>query len=154
MSKSCRKGGTKIMTTQNYNELIKDRVYFGGANDVKDMMDNEKADVIFDLRAESHENLSGYERVHSPIVDDAEHQDESIKKSIEHVVNAYNEGKKVYFHCGGGSTRAGTVAVGTLLSLGKAKTIDEAEEMAKAARPKINVKPQMKEALQRIFPDA
>ncbi|MBT2730921.1 dual specificity protein phosphatase family protein [Bacillus sp. ISL-75] len=142
------------MTTKNYNELIKNRIYFGGADDVKDMMENEKADVIFDLRAESHENKSGYERIHSPIVDDAEHQDESIKKSIDHVVNAYNEGKKVYFHCGGGSTRAGTVAVGTLLSLGKAKTIDEAEEMAKAARPKVNVKPQMKEALQRIYPNA
>ncbi|WHY03255.1 arsenical pump-driving ATPase [Neobacillus sp. DY30] len=49
---------------------------------------------------------------------------------------------------------SGTVAVGTLLSLGKAKTLGEAEEMAKAARPKVNVKPQMKEALQRIFPNA
>jgi protein-tyrosine phosphatase len=139
---------------KNYNELIKNRIYFGGADDVKDMMENEKADVIFDLRAESYENKSGYDRIHTPIVDDAEHQDESIEKSIQHVVNAYNEGKKVYFHCGDGSTRAGTVAVGTLLSIGKAKTIEEAEEMAKVARPKINVKPQMKEALQRIFPNA
>jgi thioredoxin reductase (NADPH) len=142
------------MTTKNYNELIKDRIYFGGADDVKDMMENEKADVIFDLRAESHENRSGYDRIHSPIVDDAEHQEESIKNSIDHVVKAYNEGKKVYFHCGGGSTRAGTVAVGTLMSLGKAKTIEEAEEIAKTARPKVNVKPQMKEALKRIFPNA
>lgn len=142
------------MTTKNYNELIKDRIYFGGADDVKDMMENEKADVIFDLRAESHENMSGYDRIHSPIVDDAEHQDESIKKSIENVVKAYNEGQKIYFHCGGGSGRTGTVAVGTLLSLGKAKTIGEAEEMAKSARPKINVKPEMKEVLQRIFPNA
>jgi protein-tyrosine phosphatase len=60
---------------------------------------------------------------------------------------------KFAFHCGGGSGRTGTVAVGTLLSLGKAKTIGEAEEMAKAARPKINVKPQMKEALHRLFPN-
>lgn len=142
------------MSTKNYHELIKERIYFGGADDVRDMMANEKADVIFDLRAESHENLSGYDRIHSPIVDDAEHQDDSIKKSIEQVVNAYNEGKKVYFHCGGGSTRAGTVAVGTLLSLGKANTIDEAETMAKSIRPKVNVKPQMKEALQRLFPNS
>ncbi|MBE4909897.1 dual specificity protein phosphatase family protein [Bacillus luteolus] len=140
------------MTTKNYHELIKDRIYFGGADDVKDMMANEKADVIFDLRAESHENQSGYDRVHSPIVDDAANQDESIKKSIEHVVNAYNEGKKVYFHCGGGSGRAGTVAVGTLMTLGKAHTIDEAEEMAKSIRPKVNVKPEMKQALLRLFP--
>jgi hypothetical protein len=44
------------MAAKNYNELIKDRIYFGGADDVKDMMENEKANVIFDLRAESHEN--------------------------------------------------------------------------------------------------
>jgi protein-tyrosine phosphatase len=141
------------VTTKNYNELIKDRIYFGGADDVKDMMENEKADIIFDLRAESHENMSGFDRIHIPVVDDAERQDESIKQSIEHVVKAYNEGKKIYFHCGGGSTRAGTVATGTLLALGKAKSLDEAENMAKAARPKINVKPQMRDALQRIFPN-
>lgn len=142
------------MATKNYNELIKDRIYFGGADDVRDMMENEKADIIFDLRAESHENKSGFDRIHSPIVDDAEHQDESIKKSIKHVVNAYNQGKKVYFHCGGGSHRAGTVAVGTLLSLGKAKTIEEAEEMAKSIRPKVHVKPEMKAALKRIYPNS
>jgi protein-tyrosine phosphatase len=142
------------MTTKNYNELIKDRIYIGGADDVSNVMAIEKADIIFDLRAEAPENKSDFNRFHSPIVDDGEHQDESIKKAIEHVVNAYNEGKKVYFHCGGGSGRTGTVAVGTLLSLDKAKTIEEAEEMAKAARPKINVKPQMKEALQRIFPNS
>jgi protein-tyrosine phosphatase len=143
-----------MMAGKNYNELIKDRIYIGGADDVNDLMENEKADIIFDLRAEAPENKSDFNRIHSPIVDDGEHQDESIKKSVEQVVHAYNQGKKVYFHCGGGSGRTGTVAVGTLLSLGKAKTIDEAEEMAKAARPKVNVKPQMKEALQRIFPNA
>ncbi len=46
------KGG-EIMTTKNYHELIKDRIYIGGADDVKDMMENEKVDIIFDLRAES-----------------------------------------------------------------------------------------------------
>jgi protein-tyrosine phosphatase len=143
-----------MMAAKNYNELIKDRIYIGGADDVNEVMENEKADIIFDLRDEAPENKSDFNRFHSPIVDDGDHQDESIKKSIEHVVNAYNEGKKVYFHCGGGSGRTGTVAVGTLLSLGKAKTIEEAEEMAKVARPKINVKSQMKEALQRIYPNA
>ncbi len=38
-----------------------------------------------------------YNRIHSPIVDDAENQDESIKNAINHVVKAYNEGKKVTF---------------------------------------------------------
>lgn len=120
---------------------------------MKDILENERVDVIFDLRAESPNVDSEYNRVHSPIVDDAENQEESIKKSIDHVVNAYNEDKNVYFHCQGGSNRTGTVAIGTLLALGKASTIDEAEEIAKKARPKINVKPEMKEALKRIYPN-
>ncbi|MFZ0444116.1 MAG: dual specificity protein phosphatase family protein [Bacillus sp. (in: firmicutes)] len=142
------------MTSKNYQELVKDRIYIGGADDVEEMMKNEKVDIIFDLRAEAPTEESKYNRVHSPIVDDADLQDESIKKSIDHVMNAYNEGKNVYFHCQGGSNRTGTVAIGTLLALEKASTIEQAEEMAKNARPKISVKPEMKEALKRIYPNA
>jgi protein-tyrosine phosphatase len=142
------------MTTKNYHELLKNRIYIGGAEDVDDLMENEKVDIVYDLRAEAPKEETTYNRVHSPIVDDADHQDESVKNSIDQVVNAYNEGKSVYFHCQGGSNRTGTVAIGTLLSLGKAKTIEEAEQMAKEARPKINVKLEMKETLKRIFPNA
>ena len=142
------------MTTKNYQELVKDRIYIGGADDVEDMMENEKVDVIFDLRAEAPTEESKYNRIHSPIVDDADSQDESVRKSIDQVVNAYNEGENIYFHCQGGSNRTGTVAIGTLLALGKASTIEEAEEMAKLARPKISVKPEMKETLKRIYPNA
>lgn len=138
------------MTQKNYHELIKDRVYIGGADDAKDVLQNEKVDVVFDLREEvSDDSISN--RVHSPIIDNVEQQDESIRKSIEAVVNSYNEGKKVYFHCGGGSNRTGTVAIGTLLELGKASSIEEAEQMAKAVRPKINVKDEMKDALRRLY---
>lgn len=140
--------------TKNYHELLKERIYIGGADDVEELLENEKIDVVYDLRAEAPEAESKYNRVHSPIVDDAEDQDESIKKSIDHVIKAYNEGKNLYFHCQGGSNRTGTVAVGTLLTLGKASTIEEAEQIAKTARPKINVKPEMKEALKRLFPNA
>ncbi|MCT8137011.1 dual specificity protein phosphatase family protein [Anaerobacillus sp. CMMVII] len=139
------------MTTKNYHELFKNRIYIGGADDVNDLLDNEKVDLVFDLRAEAPTEEVNYNRVHSPIVDDAADQDESVKKSIEQVVKAYNEGKNIYFHCQGGSNRTGTVAIGTLLRLGKANSIDEAEKIAKEARPKINVKPEMKETLSRIF---
>ena len=140
--------------TKNYQELIKDRIYIGGADDVVDVLQNEKVDTVFDLRAESPNVSFNDQRIHSPIIDDAEQQDTSIKKSIEHVVNAYNKGENVYFHCQGGSNRTGTVAIGTLLALGKAKTIEEAEEIAKTVRPKISVKSEMKEALKRIYPSA
>lgn len=88
------------------------------------------------------------------IVDDADQQDESVNKAINLVVNSYNDGQKVFVHCGGGSNRTGTVAIGTLLALGKANTIAEAEEKAKAIRPKINVKSTMRDSLKRLFPDA
>ncbi|OIJ17247.1 protein tyrosine phosphatase [Anaerobacillus alkalidiazotrophicus] len=141
------------MRTKNYHELLSNRIYIGGANDVEDVLKNEKIDVVYDLRAEAPTEETNYHRVHSPIVDDAGHQDEFIKKSIDHVVKSYHEGKNIYFHCQGGSNRTGTVAVGTLLTLGKASSIEEAEELAKAARPKINVKSENKEALKRVFPN-
>lgn len=142
------------MPEKNYNELIKGRIYIGGADDVQDVMENEKADVIYDLRAEAPKDSSEFNCVHTPIVDDQEKQDASIKNAIDHVINAYHEGKKVYMHCGGGSNRTGTVAIGTLLSLGEAKSIDEAEGKAQSIRPKIKLKPEMKEALTRLFPNA
>ncbi|OIJ21481.1 protein tyrosine phosphatase [Anaerobacillus alkalidiazotrophicus] len=142
------------MTAKNYHELFKNRIYIGGADDVNELLSNEEVDLVFDLRAEAPAEETNYNRVHSPIVDDAANQDESVKKSIEQVVKAYNEGKNIYFHCQGGSNRTGTVAIGTLLSLGKADTIEKAEEIAQTARPKINVKPEMKETLKRLFPNS
>ncbi|MFC5591563.1 dual specificity protein phosphatase family protein [Sporosarcina soli] len=142
------------MTTKNYQELIEHGIFIGGADDALEVMKNEKVDVIVDLRAESTNIPSDSNRIHCPIVDDADQQDESVNKAINLVVNSYNDGQKVFVHCGGGSNRTGTVAIGTLLALGKANTIAEAEEKATAIRPKINVKSAMKDSLRRIFPDA
>lgn len=144
----------KVMSAKKYQELIENRIFIGGAADAKEMMEDEKADVIFDLRAEALEHDVPEIRVHVPIVDDAKQQDESVQRAINEVVKAYKEGKKVYFHCAGGSNRTGTVAIGTLLALGEAKSLEEAEEKAKAVRTKINVKSEMKESLQRLFPEA
>ena len=137
---------------KEYQELVEDRIFIGGAADVKAAAEAEKIDVVVDLRAEAAEGDYDYVRVHSPIIDDSDdQQDESIKKAIDQVVDAYNDGKKIYFHCAGGSNRAGTVAIGTLLALGKADTVEEAEAQATAIRPVIMVKPQLKESLERIF---
>ncbi|WP_312880217.1 protein-tyrosine phosphatase family protein [Paenibacillus phytorum] len=72
-------------------------------------------------------------------------------KPLNHVVEAYKSGKKVGFHCGGGSGRTGAVAVGTLITLGKSQSIDEAEALAKSIRPKVNVKPPQREALEKLY---
>lgn len=141
--------------SEAYQQLVKDRIFIGGAADAKTAVANEGIDVVFDLRAEAGDSDESYTRVHAPIVDDStEQQDESIQEAIDGVVTAYEEGKKVFFHCAGGSNRAGTVAIGTLLALGEAKTVEEAEQMAKNIRPIISVKPELKESLQRLFPNA
>ncbi|MDN3449402.1 dual specificity protein phosphatase family protein [Planococcus sp. APC 3906] len=138
-----------------YQELVKDKIYVGGAADAQAAADNEKVDVVIDLRAEATQEDTDYNRIVCPIIEDSEeHQDESIKKAIDQVKKAYDSGQKVFFHCGGGSNRAGTVAVGTLLALGKADTIEQAEKDATAIRSKINVRPEFKESLKRIFPEA
>jgi protein-tyrosine phosphatase len=142
------------MSEKNYQALIKGRIFIGGADHVDEVMGNENVDVIYDLRAEAQAQESKYNRIHTPIVDDEKYQEESVIKAIDEVIKSYKEGKKIYFHCGGGSNRTGTVAIGTLLALGEAETIDQAEEMATAVRPKIKVKPEMKEALKKIYPNA
>jgi hypothetical protein len=83
--------------TKNYHELIKDRIYIGGAADAEEAAKNEQIDFVFDLRDESPNSDTEYTRIHSPIVDDAGDQDDTIKESIHQVVSAYREGKKVFF---------------------------------------------------------
>lgn len=78
------------MAEKNYNELIKNRIYIGGAEDIPEVLKNEKIDIVFDLRAEAPKESTNYNRVHSPIVDDREQQDNVIKNTIDEVVDAYN----------------------------------------------------------------
>ncbi|MBT2684081.1 dual specificity protein phosphatase family protein [Bacillus sp. ISL-37] len=137
-----------------YQELIPKRIYIGGADAIPELLKKEKIDVVYDLRAENAEGDYDYNRKHQPIVDNAENQDESVKQAIDEVINAYESGKNVYFHCSGGKNRTGTVAIGTLLKLGEANSIEEAEAKAKGIRSVINVNPEMKAALGRLFPGA
>lgn len=139
--------------SKNYQALVPNRIFIGGADDIPELLKNEKIDMIYDLRAENKEGEYNYNRTHMPIVDNAEQQDESVNQAIDEVVNAYQSGKNVYFHCSGGKNRTGTVAIGTLLKLGEANSIEEAESKAKGIRDVINVNPEMKASLERLFPE-
>lgn len=140
---------------KNYQALHEDKIFFGGAADVEDMVKNEGVEVVVDLRGEATECAypdANVEWIQVPLGDNAEGpQDVLFQQAINHVVEAYRAGKKVGFHCGGGSGRTGAVAVGTLIALGKSQSIDEAEALAKSIRPKVNVKPPQREALEKIF---
>ncbi len=139
------------MTNKDYEELVANHIFIGGVDAIDNLLTKEEIDVIFDLRAEVKGPLSSAISIHQPIVDDAEHQDQSIQVAVSEVVNAYKAGKNVYFHCNTGRGRAGTVATAILLELGLANSVEEAEQQATAIRPTINIKPQFKEALKRLY---
>jgi protein-tyrosine phosphatase len=140
-----------------YHALVEDRIFFGGARDVEAMIKNEQVEVIIDLRAET--TKSAYpsrhvEWIQIPLGDDSPVVTERLFKSaIDQVVEAYRAGKKVGFHCGAGSGRAGTVAVGTLIALGLAETVSEAEAKAKSIRPIVNMGNAQREALLKLYPN-
>ena len=139
------------MKEKIYEELISGRIFIGGIDAIDDLLSNEKIDVIYDLRAEVKGPLSSDISIHQPIVDDAAGQDKSIKAATKKVIDAYNTGKNVYFHCNTGRGRAGTIAAATLLELGLAYSVDEAEQKAKDIRSQINIRKQFKDALKRIY---
>ncbi|MDF2964298.1 MAG: protein tyrosine phosphatase [Paenibacillus sp.] len=139
----------------NYQNLVEDKIFFGGAADVEDMIKNEGVEIIVDLRGEAVECAYPADHVQwiqVPLGDNAEGpQDQLFQQAINHVVDAYKSGKKVGFHCGGGSGRTGAVAAGTLITLGICETLNEAEAKAKSIRSKVNIKPAQRESLEKIF---
>jgi protein-tyrosine phosphatase len=140
---------------KKYHELIDGKIFMGGASDVESMVKDENIDVVVDLREEATECAYPEAKVKwikVPLGDNAEvSQEELFKRAIDHVVDAYKEGKKVAFHCGGGKGRTGAVAIGTLLTLGACKTIEEAEEAAKSIRPVISIKKPQRESLEKLY---
>jgi len=142
---------------KTYQALISDQIYFGGAKDVPAMVENDKIQVVVDLREESQACESSDPSVtwvKIPLGDNStEPEDKLFAQAIKAVVSAYHQNKKVAFHCGGGKGRTGTVAVGVLLELGICKTIDEAEALAKSIRPEINVKPDQRVSLVKLYSD-
>lgn len=139
-----------MRSVKNYQELVNNQIFFGGAADVEEAIANEQIDIVIDLRVAEPEKV-GYTRVHAPIADKEVDIVPSIQNAVNEVMKAYHDGKKVFFHCGSGSGRAGTIATATLLELGQAKTVEEAEQKAKAIRSKVNVREPLKKALKEIY---
>lgn len=129
----------------------------GGAADVESMVKNEGIDVVVDLRGEATEcaySEADVEWIQIPLSDhSSQSQEESFRKAIEAVTEAYHQNKKVAFHCGGGKGRTGTVAAGTLLALGLSDTVDEAEIKAKSIRNVIDIRSSQKESLLKLYPN-
>lgn len=140
---------------KQYHALIEDRIYFGGANDVQQMADEENIDVVVDLREEATGCAASQPHLIWTQIPLGDHalvtESDLFKDAINAVVSAYREGKKVAFHCGGGRGRTGTVAAGVLLELGLCSTVEEAEAKAKLIRPVLSIKPEQRVALEQIY---
>lgn len=136
---------------RKYDELVQGRIYFGGAADTDAAVAQQKIDVVVDVRVNGRNEAGAYQYIHSPIADENDEIPQSIKAGVEQVVDAYKEGKNIYIHCGSGSGRAGVMSVATLLELGIAENLTDAEAKVKEARPIVNVRPKMKEALEKLY---
>ncbi|MEN9989307.1 MAG: hypothetical protein RL508_286 [Actinomycetota bacterium] len=138
----------------HYHQLIPN-VFMGAAADVQDAVANEKVDTVVDLRHESEACEATGENINwikVPLGDNAPGAETALyKQAIDEVVAAKNAGHKVMFHCGMGRGRTGTVATGVLLELGLAKTVDEAEAMAKQIRPQLTLQSVQREALEQLY---
>lgn len=134
-----------------YDELIAGRIYFGGADDAASAVREKGIDKVIDLRVNGRKETVDYSYIHKPIADESEEIPQSIQDGVKEVINAYQAGEKVYFHCGGGNGRASVMAVATLMELEVAGSLEEAENMLKEARPSANIRPNMREALEQLY---
>lgn len=140
---------------KNYDVLVKDRLFFGGAKDADVAFEQEAVDIVIDVRVNSLSNeeqeVASYAYKHMPISDEDIEVAPSIQKVAKEIVAAYENGQKVYFHCGSGGGRAGVAATAVLMELGKANSLEEAEEAVKNARPQVTIRPKMADALQKLY---
>ncbi|MDQ0920279.1 dual specificity protein phosphatase family protein [Paenibacillus sp. V4I5] len=141
---------------KDYQSLHEERIFIGGAKDVKQMIEDEQVEVVIDLRAEAQEAVSSPESVeliHIPLVDQQEGQEGQIGKAADEVIRHYRDGKKVALHCAAGRSRTGSVAIAVLLQLGIEPTVQQAEEALKQIRTEANVHPELLKSVARLFPD-
>ena len=143
--------------TKPYHELIAGRIYYGAAKDIQQMVDEEGVCVVVDLRAESTgcaAHRAAVQWIRIPLSDEAVQPEPALcQQAIDAVVQAYQQGSKVAFHCGGGRGRTGMVATGVLMALGVCQTLPEAAALAKSIRPVLNIKSNQYLALSQLYPE-
>lgn len=140
---------------KKYHALVEDKIFMGGASDVESMIKNEGIDIVVDLRGEAEGPAFTNPAVHWLQIalgdNGTDNQVELFRQAIDEVVKAYQNGKKVAFHCSGGRGRTGAVAAGTHLKLGLSQSLQEAEEKVKEIRSEINIKPGQRQVLNKLF---
>ncbi|MGE7843706.1 protein-tyrosine phosphatase family protein [Lysinibacillus sp. NPDC093712] len=143
------------MMEKNYDVLVKDRLFFGGAQDAEAAYANEKIDVVIDVRVNGltaqEQEVAHYNYNHIPIADEEAEVAQSIDKVAKKIVSAYESGQKIYFHCGSGGGRAGVAATAVLMELGLANSLESAQLAVKKARSQVTIRPNMATALKKLY---
>ncbi|WP_107941750.1 protein-tyrosine phosphatase family protein [Metasolibacillus fluoroglycofenilyticus] len=134
-----------------YDELVKGRIYLGGAADAQEVVDNENIDIVYDVRVNSVQDaeVPACPIVHAAIVE--QHLADSIEAGATSIKEAYESGKNIFIHCGSGNGRASVMATAALLELGLANDLESAEQMVKEVRQSANIRPNMREALEKLY---
>lgn len=140
---------------KNYDILIKDKIFFGGAKDAEAAFEQESVDIIIDVRvnglSSQEQEAVSYPYKHLPIADEDTVVASSVEKVAKEIAVAYKEGQKIYIHCGSGGGRAGVAATAALIELGMAQSLEEAEATVRKARPQVTIRPKMEKALQKLY---
>lgn len=132
-----------------YSELVKGRIFIGGAAEAAQAVEVGDANIVFDVRVKGHDEQPAYAYVQASILDEA--RAETIQQGAQQIKAAYDAGKNIYIHCGSGNGRASVMGAAVLQELGVASSLQQAIEQVKEAHPTVNIRPDMQQALQTVY---
>jgi len=138
----------------SYKELVQGKVWIGSLGDTISLIEKEGCHVIVDLRSEKV--LTGKEHplhyVRIPLEQDGEHQQTIIQETVDWICELTEGGYRIGIHCSEERSRTGCIAIGTLIRLGGASTVQEAQATLQALWPDVRLRPQLLAALHDLYP--
>ncbi|MBL8685457.1 MAG: dual specificity protein phosphatase family protein [Myxococcales bacterium] len=88
-----------------------------------------------------------FERLEVPTMDRCPPSLEELDRAVEWIAAQRAQGRSVYVHCAFGRGRSAMVTAAALLRLGAARSVPEAMELLRSARPSVSVKGDQRRAL-------
>lgn len=137
-------------------DRLTDRLWIGrmlSAGEAQSAID-QGVDAVLDLTGEFSQNTPFRTQVRYcslPIMDLTAPTADQFAQALEFIHHATQHGI-VYVHCKSGYSRTAAVAGAYLLSTGRAVTVDEAVALLRASRPRIVVRPEVRQALRQFQP--
>lgn len=135
-------------------DAITPQVWIGSWPTPSDAQDAAKAGVttIIDLTVEfsAHPTFIGLKYHHYPVLDLTAPTTEQLRAAVQ-IIEAESQTGIVYVHCKAGYSRSACAVGAWLLSTGRAKSVEEAEQLLRAARPGIVIRPEIRHAWEALM---